>query len=96
MSFKFFDILFIFIISISSSLVTYMVIEKNQEPKIAIVDMFELAKSIDPEAENREELIKNLIKKTKEKANVLWEDGYIVMKSSEFIEAPEYFYVEVE
>ena len=82
--------------AVLSSYLTYHVMYQKAEPKIAILDIAGLAQKIKHDDPKREDKLKKLIEDTKNKSKFLWDKGYIVVKSTAVVQAPDEFFLEVE
>ncbi len=83
-------------IAVLSSYVTFTVMYEKSEPKIAILDIAELSQKIKHDDPDRKTKLKKLIDNTKSKSKYLWDHGYIVIKSTSVVQAPEQYFLDVD
>jgi hypothetical protein len=84
------------LIAVLSSYLTFTVLYKQSEPKIAILDIAELSQKIEHDDPDRDNKLKELIENTKSKSKYLWDHGYIVVKSTAVVQAPDQFFLKVD
>jgi hypothetical protein len=68
----------------------------DQQQRIVVLDLAELARSIDPKDPQGQEKLKDLINKTRTVAREYWAQGYVVLNETAILEAPDDVFIQVD
>jgi len=68
----------------------------DQQQRIVVLDLAELARTIDPKDPNGQEKLKELIQKTRIAAREYWAQGYVVLNETAILEAPDEVFIRVD